>query len=256
MPSLADHQELVGFFSYSRDDDEDSQGALSALRDRIQRELRGQLGRSPREFRLWQDKQAIGAGRLWQAEIETAIEQAVFFIPIITPTAVRSEFCRFEFEAFRAREQRLRRNDLIFPILYIRVPGLEDSVRRDADPVLKMIAQRQYVDWRAFRHRDVHSPAIGEAIEHLCTTIVEALTGPQRSEAELERLRRQEEYERAEAARRRQQEEEERREAEAERLRQEKEERARAEAERVWQEKEERDQAAAERVRHDTDSNR
>src|SRR6266436_6408302 len=107
MPSLADHQELVGFFSYSRDDDEDSQGALSALRDRIQRELRGQLGRSPREFRLWQDKEAIAPGTLWEAEIKTAIEQAVFFIPIVTPTGVRSSFCRIEFEAFLAREQAL-----------------------------------------------------------------------------------------------------------------------------------------------------
>ena len=46
MSSLADLPELVGFFSYSREDDEDSQGALSALRERIQRELRGQLTRS------------------------------------------------------------------------------------------------------------------------------------------------------------------------------------------------------------------
>jgi hypothetical protein len=40
MPLLSDSAELVGFFSYSREDDEDSNGALSALRDRIQRELR------------------------------------------------------------------------------------------------------------------------------------------------------------------------------------------------------------------------
>jgi hypothetical protein len=59
MPALAENRELVGFFSYSREDDVDSKGALSALRDRIQRELRGQLGRSARDFRLWQDKEAI-----------------------------------------------------------------------------------------------------------------------------------------------------------------------------------------------------
>ena len=35
MSSLADLPELVGFFSYSREDDADSQGALSALRYRI-----------------------------------------------------------------------------------------------------------------------------------------------------------------------------------------------------------------------------
>jgi hypothetical protein len=35
MSSLADLPELVGFFSYSREDDEGAFGALSALRERI-----------------------------------------------------------------------------------------------------------------------------------------------------------------------------------------------------------------------------
>jgi hypothetical protein len=61
MSSLADLPDLVGFFSYSRKDDEDSEGALSKLRARIQRELRLQLGRS---LRLWQDAAAIPSRRL------------------------------------------------------------------------------------------------------------------------------------------------------------------------------------------------
>jgi hypothetical protein len=77
--SLADSPELVGFFSYSREDDDDSRGALSALRDAIQRELRGQLGRSRQQLRLWQDKEAIAPGRLWESEIKAAVEQSVFF---------------------------------------------------------------------------------------------------------------------------------------------------------------------------------
>jgi len=44
MSSLAEAPDLVGFFSYSREDDEDSGGKLSKLRERIQAELRGQLG--------------------------------------------------------------------------------------------------------------------------------------------------------------------------------------------------------------------
>ena len=52
MSSLADLPELVGFFSYSRRDDEHSGGALSRLRARIYDELRLQLGR---DVRLWRD---------------------------------------------------------------------------------------------------------------------------------------------------------------------------------------------------------
>lgn len=134
MTSLADLPEIIGFFSYSREDDEDSQGALSALRDRIQRELRGQLGRSMKTFRLWQDKEAIAAGKLWEDEIKNAVGQAVFFIPIITPTVIKSPYCKFELESFLAREAELGRNDLVFPILYITVPELEDGASQKTIP--------------------------------------------------------------------------------------------------------------------------
>jgi len=175
MSSLANLPELVGFFSYSREDDEDSLGALSALRDRIQRELRGQLGRSMKTFRLWQDKEAIPSGTLWEVEIKNAVEQSAFFIPIITPTVVRSPYCRFELDSFLAREAVLGRNDLVFPILYIKVPELEDSTRQRNDPVLSIIAKRQYLDWREFRHRDVNSTDVKEALERFCANICNAL---------------------------------------------------------------------------------
>jgi hypothetical protein len=92
MASLTDLLELVGFFSYSREDDVDSHGALSTLRTRIQGELRGQLGRTAKTFRLWQDKEAIPSGTLWASEIKNAVAQSVFFIQIITPTVVASPY--------------------------------------------------------------------------------------------------------------------------------------------------------------------
>src|SRR5579872_2086159 len=155
MAVLSDLPEIVGFFSYSREDDTDSYGRLSALRGRIQAELRGQLGRTTKTFRLWQDKEAIPSGTLWASEIKVAVSQAVFFIPIITPTVVASRHCRFELEAFMEREASLGRDDLIFPILYIDVPGLEDGITLQNDPILSLIAKRQYVDWREFRFLDV-----------------------------------------------------------------------------------------------------
>src|ERR1700688_3829866 len=142
MSSLAELPELVGFFSYSREDDDDSNGALSALRDRIQRELRGQLGRNRTEFRLWQDKAAIAHGTLWEEEIKSAVAQSVFFIPIVTPSTVRSHYCKFEFELFLKREAELGRKDLIFPIVYIGVPALEEEGQWRQDDVLKVIGRR------------------------------------------------------------------------------------------------------------------
>jgi hypothetical protein len=85
MPSLAELPELVGFFSYSRDDDEDFKGSLTALRNGIQRELRAQLGRNKANFRLFQDQEAIPPGKQWELELKNAIGQSAFFIPLITP---------------------------------------------------------------------------------------------------------------------------------------------------------------------------
>jgi formylglycine-generating enzyme required for sulfatase activity len=175
MSCLADLPELVGFFSYSREDDQDSHGALSALRSSIQGELRGQLGRTAKTFRLWQDKEAIPSGTLWETEIKNAVGQAVFFIPIITPTVVASPYCRFELESFLAREVELGRDDLVFPILYVDVPELEDAAQRLKDPVLSLIAKRQYRDWREFRYLEVSAPEVRREVARFCTDIRNAL---------------------------------------------------------------------------------
>ncbi len=178
MSSLAELPELVGFFSYSRDDDDAFKGALSALRDGIQRELSAQLGRSKKTFRLWQDQAAIAPGELWESEITKAVNQSFFFIPIVTPRSMNSKYCKFEFELFLAREKALGRNDLIFPLLYISVGALEDEAKWRDDPVLSTIGQRQYVDWRPLRHLDVEKSEVREKIEHICQKIVEALNEP------------------------------------------------------------------------------
>jgi hypothetical protein len=52
MGSLADLPKLLGFFSYSRNDDEGDGGAVSVLANRIYRELRLQLGRSDEDSSL------------------------------------------------------------------------------------------------------------------------------------------------------------------------------------------------------------
>ena len=46
MASLADLPEVIGFFSYTREDDEAYKGRLSWLREAIQQEPAAQLGRA------------------------------------------------------------------------------------------------------------------------------------------------------------------------------------------------------------------
>ncbi len=172
MARLADLAEIVGFFSYSRRDDQHSGGALSKLRTRIHDELRLQLGR---DLRVWQDTAAIPHGTLWEEQIRSAIAESVFFIPIVTPSAVASDHCKLEFGSFLAREAALQRADLVFPILYIRVPALADAEERRRSEVLRTIHDRQYADWTRIRMLDIGSFDVGQRVENLCGDIVEAL---------------------------------------------------------------------------------
>jgi len=255
MSSLAELPELVGFFSYSREDDEDSGGRLSKLRERIQAELRGQLGRTKRDFRLWQDKVAIAHGELWEDTIKKGISESVFFIPIITPTAVRSYHCKFEFDSFLAREKELGRSNLVFPILYIPVPALTGDRWRQ-DPLLSIIGSRQYEQWQNVRQLDPSSTEVALRVEKFCANICRALEqewlSPQeRQEAQARRAaeeerRRQEKLQeearqRAEEERRREEAATKRRldEAEAEKRRQDKE-RRKLEREAAWAAKKEK----------------
>jgi hypothetical protein len=203
--SLADLPEVVGFFSYSREDDADANGKLSDIRDAIRRELGSRLGRSDRTFRLFQDKEAIPLGAKWRDEISNAVSQAAFFIPIGTPRSFKSPQCEFEFQAFLERERELGRSDLIFAILYLPVPALKDEAKRSNNPVLSIIGERQYVEWDKLRHEAVASPEFAREISNFCGNIVQALEKPWlpaeerlRQEQILEKARREQERKQAE----------------------------------------------------------
>jgi hypothetical protein len=205
MPSLAELPDLTGFFSYSRRDDEHSQGSLSDLRRQIYNELRLQLGS---ELKLWQDTVAIPEGALWESEIQRAISESVFFIPIVTPSSVASKHCRFEFEAFLDREQALGRENLVFPLLYVRVPALEKEELWRQDDVLRIIGRRQYIDWRELRYRSVMEAEIKKKIAQFCAKIVASLEQPWVSPADRRAAEEAEAQRIAEQARRDQEEKE------------------------------------------------
>ena len=247
---------LSGFFSYSREDDEDFNEVLSKFRTAIQSELAAQLGRKRDNFSLWQDKFAIPHGALWQKTIAQAINQSAFFIPIITPRVVASPHCAFEFELFLAREQELGRDDLVFPILYIRVRELDDGTWQQ-NPVLKIVKDRQYLDWRDYRTRKPSDQDVQDKIIEFCGNIANALLKPWESmeeqrqrQEEAERIAEQQQHRKTAeiAAARLAEEERQRREAEAEAVRRAEAERQRAaEAEAVRLAEAERQKAARRR---------
>jgi formylglycine-generating enzyme required for sulfatase activity len=143
----------VGFWSYARLDDEQSEGQLSALRLIVGRALGLQHGG---KVTLWQDVHAIPYGADWAAEIERTIGQTTFFIPIVTPRFLKSENCRDEFRSYRRRLLALGRDDLVFPVHYVDVENVrpEETVFGDD---LTMLRRAQWIDFRPLFYGDVKS---------------------------------------------------------------------------------------------------
>jgi hypothetical protein len=76
--------------------------------------LRGQLGRTKGDFRLWQDKVSIPHGELWEDSIKTAIFESVFSIPIVTPTLSKAASANLNLKHFLHEKESLTAATLYF----------------------------------------------------------------------------------------------------------------------------------------------
>ena len=165
----------TGFWSYASRDDAASEGRLSQLRRLLANQLQGHVGRAA--VHIFQDVAAIPPGTEWERQIDQALQQSSFFIPIITPSFLHSEWCAREVIRFREIMQRSGRLDLILPIHYLDVDGF-DSVRREEcfDPaVLTYLRSLQWVNFRPLRLRDPGNEEVQRALEEIATGILHAL---------------------------------------------------------------------------------
>lgn len=161
----------ASFLSYAKYDDENSAGHLSQLRGALERELQGQLG--DQTFRIFQDHEDLAWGQQWKQRIEQSIDGSLLLIPIISPYFFKREACRDELTRFLERESKLGRADLILPLYFISVPDFEAT---NKDVLVATVAQRQWRDWRAFRHEDLTSSEARKRIEKLAQEMYRTLT--------------------------------------------------------------------------------
>jgi hypothetical protein len=165
----------TGFWSYASSDDAASEGRLSQLRRLLANQLQGHVGRG--EVHIFQDVAAIPPGTEWERQIDQALQQSSFFIPIITPGFLQSEWCTKEVVRFRAIMEWSGRSDLIVPIHYLDVDGF-DTVRRGEcfDPaVLTYLRSLQWVNFRPLRLRDPMKEDVQRALDEVATGILNAL---------------------------------------------------------------------------------
>jgi hypothetical protein len=128
MISVTSSPRLMGFFSCTRADDK---GVLSDLRTTTERNLQ-------RRF----------TQRLWLETNEVWIDEAVFFIAIVTPRALESLRWRQQFKLFMERQTVLGRDDRVFSIVWSQVHELENRTAASQDQILQYIGSHGHFDWR------------------------------------------------------------------------------------------------------------
>jgi sulfatase modifying factor 1 len=171
----------IGFWSYTSADDAASGGRLSRLRLHLAKRLHQQLGREPR---LFQDRVTIPAGTQWEQEIEKALAEASFFIPILTPGFLQSEWCTKEVQRFREHMEARGRDDLILPVHYLDVRKFYAERRGECfDPaVLDYLRSLQWVDFRELEPSDADTAEVrrwlGVFAERIEETLYRAAAPP------------------------------------------------------------------------------
>ncbi len=143
-----------------------------------------------RNFHIFQDRNDIHWGQQWKQRLEESLDATTFLIPMITPGFFNSAPCRAEMERFLAREQQLGRGDLILPVYYVNCSVLSNTAKLETDPLAKVIAARQHIDWRELRFEPFTSPQIGRLLAKMATQIVEAMerSQPQRNPAPTQKV--------------------------------------------------------------------
>ena len=135
---------------------------------KIQAEYEMITGGSSIEFFVDRDK--IEWGAKWRSVIDDALTETAFFIPIVTARYVQRPECRRELLRFSANANRRGVSELILPILYSPVPGLDENA---TDEVKSTIATTQYEDWTDLRFEDEESPSYRRAVNKLALRIAQ-----------------------------------------------------------------------------------
>jgi hypothetical protein len=154
----------VGFWSYTHDDNDAVDGAILELARLIKNAYSIHTGE---DLTLFTDRE-INWGEEWEKRIADSIAGTTFFIPVVTPRFFKSKYCRQEVIDFTTKAETSGLNALFLPIHFAHVPYLSTDAE---DPVVRLVAKTQQVDWRKLRLLDAISSEHRTAVHELAVEI-------------------------------------------------------------------------------------
>lgn len=154
------------FLSYVHVDDDAEHGPITALATDLASRYELVTGD---ELPVFFDG-VIGWGEQWRSRLDQELARTTFFVPVVTPRFLRSDWCRKEVIEFVGKAKQLGQRELVLPILYFKPPGIDDSV----DPVAATLRDAQWVDWQELRYADRSDGSYRQAIDALVDRLAEA----------------------------------------------------------------------------------
>ncbi|MGI9433507.1 MAG: TIR domain-containing protein, partial [Geminicoccaceae bacterium] len=164
---------LAAFLSYAHLDD--GHGKITGFRNALTVAVSQAFGE---DFEIFQDRDSINWGQHWPKKIEQGLAGGRFLIAILSPSFFRSDNCRQEVARFLEIERAAGREDLILPVYFRTTPYLEDSAKRNGNPLAKSLALRQHRDWRELRNLPFTDEKVLNELDSLAEELVQALDRP------------------------------------------------------------------------------
>lgn len=169
----------AGFWSYVHADNRAERDRINQLAEDLREAYELRTG-EPLE--LFVDSMSIKWGDDWEEKINEALAGTMFFIAIITPRFFQSQECRRELLKFAREAKRLGVDELLLPVYYVDVPGLEDSAVEDE--AMAVVRPRHREDFRDVRLEELGSTKYRKAVDRLAAQLVERAERATRSAVE------------------------------------------------------------------------
>jgi F-box protein 11 len=169
----------TAFMSYAREDNKDNDDHLKGFRDKLEREIR--MHTAEEDFTIFQDDIYVRWGEQWEEKLLNSLDDAIFFIPIITPRFFKSEWCKLELTRFLERQEKLKQQrqgdppGIIYPIYYIDHTPLNDKNHPGRDELIEAVLKSQHIDWRKLRREPFSAKKVKLELDKMARHIRDAL---------------------------------------------------------------------------------
>lgn len=173
------------FWSYAHKDDQNSGGGITRLREAIQAEYELRTGDD--DLDIFQDTKDLEWGTDWRKEIDGNLAVTSFFIPILTPTYLRSPHCLAELRSAVGVFERMGYEEGICPIDFVDCSNALKAFQDDE--IFKLLDDTQrIVDFKNLRYKGPESSEYREKVAELVDRLMAKREKLQKQQEERERL--------------------------------------------------------------------